>query len=241
MNLPRIEDAPHKLQMYRLLAALINDNDLSSYLIFKGGTCAALRGWLDRFSVDLDFDLAEKGMKDVLRKKIRKLVKDLGFGIKDESVNHLQFFLKYDAEIGKRNTLKLEINDDVSKHNKSEIANLRELNLLVRTQTQDTMVANKLVAAMGRYKDHGKFSGRDFYDLRYFLANGYGINLEVVEERIGKKFNDYITELVVNIETKVTDELLYEDLNPLLSGLRIKKEVKNLRQELLWLLRGLLK
>lgn len=25
---------------------------------FKGGTCASMLGWLDRFSVDLDFDYA---------------------------------------------------------------------------------------------------------------------------------------------------------------------------------------
>ena len=67
MILPRIEDAKHKNQLFRLLREILKNNFLASKLQFKGGTYAALRGVLDRFSVDLDFDLVEKAEKQKIR------------------------------------------------------------------------------------------------------------------------------------------------------------------------------
>lgn len=239
MNLPRNEDAPHKFQMYRLLTAILSESKLSQQLVFKGGTCAVLRGWLDRFSVDLDFDLIDVQVVDKLRPVIEKLVKKLGFEIKDRSVNHLQYFLKYEAPRQKRNTLKLEINDEVSPLNRWEMANLAEINLMAMTQTRATMVANKLVAAMNRYQDHHAIAGRDFFDLRQFLSQSSEVDRAVVEERMKMPFGDYIRQLIEFIEIRVTDKDLFEDLNPLLPAGGLKKTVKVLRSELLVLLRGL--
>jgi predicted nucleotidyltransferase component of viral defense system len=240
MRLPRIEDAPHKYQMYRLLRGILKDSLLSSGLVFKGGTCAVLRGWLDRFSVDLDFDVVDAGLVEKLRLPIRKLVTDLGFGIKDESKNHLQFFLKYPAPDMVRNTLKLEINDEVSRFNRWELANLAELNLMAQTQTRGTMVANKLVAALNRHQDHGSIAGRDFYDLRHFLSQGFEIETEIVDERMGMQFADYIVKLIDFVENTVTEKDLFEDLGPLLPATELKRTVLPLREELAFLLRGLL-
>ena len=49
------QDAIHKAWLYRVLIAIVDNANLHE-LYFKGGTCAALTGILDRFSVDLDFD-----------------------------------------------------------------------------------------------------------------------------------------------------------------------------------------
>ncbi|PJA52923.1 hypothetical protein CO166_03640 [Candidatus Roizmanbacteria bacterium CG_4_9_14_3_um_filter_36_11] len=68
MILPKREDVFHKVQLYRLLTGLIDSNLLSRSIYFKGGTAASMMGFLDRFSVDLDFDLK----KDVSIKKINK-------------------------------------------------------------------------------------------------------------------------------------------------------------------------
>jgi hypothetical protein len=40
------------------LIEIVDRPALAAQLVFKGGTCAAMLGYLDRFSVDLDFDLA---------------------------------------------------------------------------------------------------------------------------------------------------------------------------------------
>lgn len=239
MILPRQGDAAHKVQMYRLLFEILNDNWLSQQLIFKGGTCAVLRGWLDRFSIDLDFDLVDPQNKHQSRESIQKIINRLGFEIKDQSHHHLQFFLKYASPPMERNTLKLEINDQVSPFNQSELANLAELNRIALTQTQSTMVANKMVAALGRLKNTNTVAGRDFYDLHHFLSKGYQVNQKIVEERTGQTYVDYLAQLIQYIEVDLTEDKLYQDINPLIPGNEVKKTVQHLRQELLWLLRGL--
>jgi predicted nucleotidyltransferase component of viral defense system len=240
MRLPKTSDAAHKVNMYRLLSAILNDNWLSQQLVFKGGTCAALRGWLNRFSIDLDFDLPDKTMKPEVRTRIIEIVDSLRFEIKDQSHDHLQFFLKYSSPPMMRNTLKLEINDTPSPLNESEPANLAELNRIAITQTQSTMVANKMVAALGRLENTGSVAGRDFYDLHHFLSQGYEIKKDIVEERTKRAYGDYVTSLIDYVEHTLTETKLYEDINPLLPANEIQKVVKNLREELLWLLRGLL-
>ena len=59
MKVPNKKEVKHKNQLYRLLRALISSSLLANKIMFKGGTCAAMRGFLDRFSVDLDFDLPD--------------------------------------------------------------------------------------------------------------------------------------------------------------------------------------
>lgn len=239
MILPKPADAAHKYQMFRLLSALLAENQLAQVFVFKGGTCAALRGWLDRFSIDLDFDLLDKQAMSAYRKKLHIIFKRLGFTIKDESRRHLQFFLKYPSPAGFRNTVKLEINDNFSPLNRWETVNLNELNLTALTQTRSTMVANKLYAAGNRYRQHRTIAGRDFYDLHFFLTQGYDLDKAIVEERTGKPFGQYIGELIRLIEKRVTDTILYEDINPLLPAQDLKKSIKDLRKELLWMLRGI--
>ncbi len=115
MIVPNKKDIRHKNQLFLLLREILKDPFLSKILAFKGGTYASLRGVLKRFSVDLDFDLTEVKEKENVRKKCYDIFEKLGFEIKDESEKHLQFFLKYDAPQEERNTLKLEISDNVSK------------------------------------------------------------------------------------------------------------------------------
>jgi len=55
--------AYHKAQLYRLLIRLLDDPEIASNIFFKGGTCSAMLGFLDRFSVDLDFDLKKGSNK----------------------------------------------------------------------------------------------------------------------------------------------------------------------------------
>ena len=57
MNIPNKKDALHKAWLYRLLEAIADNQKLVKVMYFKGGTCASMLGWLQRFSVDLDFDL----------------------------------------------------------------------------------------------------------------------------------------------------------------------------------------
>lgn len=233
MIVPRPKDAKHKYQMFRLLRGILTDTYLANQLYFKGGSCAALRGFLDRFSVDLDFDILDKESKNKIREKCQQLVRKLGFEIKDQSQRHLQFFLKYQSVLGERNTLKLEINDEVNKYNRYEKVNLSEINMYCNAQTIDTMFANKLVAAKARFEKNGQIAGRDFYDLHQFFLQGLPINRAVVEEKMGMRYEQYLQELIVFIKNQVDKVVLNQDLNPLLPTLKLNAVVKDIKEELL--------
>jgi predicted nucleotidyltransferase component of viral defense system len=52
----RLEDILHKSYLNRVLMEIIDRPVLAHNLAFKGGMCASMLGYLDRFSVDLDFE-----------------------------------------------------------------------------------------------------------------------------------------------------------------------------------------
>lgn len=238
MITPHLKDIKHKNQMYRLLREILRNSLLVNNLYFKGGTYAALRGVLDRFSVDLDFDLPDISKKDQVRQECYKIFKKLGLEIKDESKEHLQFFLKYEAKPRERNTLKLEINDDVNKANTYEKVSLLELNMFCNAHSLETMFANKLIAAKARFEKNGKLAGRDFYDIHHFFLEGIAINEAVIKEKTGLSTIDYLKSLSVFIEDNLTEVALNQDLNPLLKQKELKFVLKDLKQELLGILNG---
>jgi len=228
--------AKHEAQMHRLLTEILDDKYLASNFYFKGGTCARMLGFLDRFSVDLDFDLAKKADRKKCRVILDDIFNKLDLKIKDESKEALQFFLGYSAPKGERNTIKLEVLDKVFYSNKYESQHLSLINRTAICQTKDTIFANKLVAPVDRFELGFSIAGRDIYDIHYFFLQGYGYRAEVIEERRGKSALDYFKELKIFIEKKVTENILNEDLNVLLDYKKFRKIRKHLKQEVLFFL-----
>lgn len=236
MILPRKEDAIHKSQLYRLLISLVSDPYISQRIYFKGGTCAALLGYLDRFSVDLDFDLKEESFKDKLRERLHHLFSKLGLEIEDESQKALQFFLKYQARKGLRNTIKLEILDGSIPINVYQAQYLKDIDRMVMCQTIETMFAHKLVAVMDRYERNNSLAGRDIYDIHYFFNQGYDYNHKVIEARRNQTVIAYLTDLKQFIAAKINEKIITQDLNTLLPYEKFKALRKTLKQEVLVLL-----
>jgi len=225
--------------MYRLLRLILADQQLASQLRFKGGTYAVLRGILPRFSVDLDFDLPDRQHKAAIRDKCYRFFRQLNLQIKDESREHLQFFLRYPTkQASQRNTLKLEINDQPSPHNHYEQVFLTEVNAYCHAHTLDTMFANKLAATLLRQAKNGKVAGRDFYDLHVFFSAGLPINRAVVEERTGMSYLSYMTELLHFVRNELSDQLLQRDLNPLLPTASLREILPHLRVEIAMFVEG---
>lgn len=233
MFVPNNREIKHKNQLYILLKEILRDPLLSQTLMFKGGTYASLRGVLDRFSIDLDFDLPDKSKKEEIRKRCYEIFKKLDFEIKDESRRHLQFFLKYKAPEGERNTLKLEINDDVSKYNEYEKVLLEQVNMYCNGHTLDTMFANKLIACKARYDKNGKIAGRDFYDIYKFFFQGLSINEKVIEERSGMEYVKYLKSLTAFIKKNLTKTLLNQDLNPLVKQRDLDKLIPHISDDII--------
>jgi predicted nucleotidyltransferase component of viral defense system len=80
---------------------------MAQSLAFKGGTCATMLGFLDRFSVDLDFDVLKNADEDSLRRVFHQIFNQSGFSVALEFDKVLFFQLRYPSSPGKRSTLKV--------------------------------------------------------------------------------------------------------------------------------------
>lgn len=233
MLIPRAVDAYHKAWMYRLLSAIADDVFLPTVIFFKGGTCAAMRGFLDRFSVDLDFDLADVSKIKQIKSHLEKIFERLGLVIHDQSKNYPQYFLKYESRAGQRNTLKFDVNFPIPKSNDYEPVRFKEIDRILKAQTLETIFANKLIAVIGRFKQTGAVAGRDLFDVHTFLLRGYEFKKEIIEELTGKSVEKYLLELKAFIVKHFTQQIIDEDLNHLLSLEQFKKMRKMIKSEVL--------
>lgn len=238
MIITSLEDTKHKAWMFRLLAAFYDDVYLSSVLFFKGGTCAAMRDFLDRFSVDLDFDyLGTREELPLVRQKMEKIFDELHLEIKDKSQNAPQYFLKYLARPRERNTIKIDVSFPVPAANQYESVRLPEIDRIVRCQTIETMFANKMLALIGRYEKTGNIAGRDLYDVHHFFMEKYRYDVKVIEEMRGCGVKDFLVLLIDFVEQKINQNVIDQDLNTLLPLQSFQILRKTIKQETLMFLR----
>ena len=229
--------ALHRSIMLRVLMNILDDRFLSKNLYFKGGTCSSLLGYLDRFSVDLDFDIRNKEFVDEIKNKMEKIFNNLGLEVKDSSKNTVQYYLKYQAPENLRNTLKIDAIDIPYKSNEYEKTLLTEINRFVICQSKSTLFANKLVAVMDRYEKNKSIAGRDIYDIHSFFIQGFDINDAVIRERRDLDTNSYLKELLIFIEKNITETIINQDLNSLLELSTFNTIRKTLKDETLSLIR----
>lgn len=229
MITPKPSDAKHKVQLIRLLTALVDDAYISRWVHFKGGTCAALLGYLDRFSVDLDFDIEKGTNLKKMRGTISKCCASVDLMIKNKSADTLFYTLKYNAPQGDKNTLKLSFMNEEIESNKYEKKYIGEIDRFVSCQTIETMFANKLVALTNRYKKNKSIAVRDLYDIHHFFEMGYRYDPNIIELRTGKNAKKYLGEVMKFISKMIKDRAISEDLSFLLEHshfLRIRKTIK---------------
>jgi hypothetical protein len=103
------------------------------------------------------------------------------------------------------------------------------------------MFANKLVALIERFEKNNSIAGRDLYDIHYFFTRGFDYTSTVIEERRGKKPTVFLSELIDFIEKNVTDKIISQDLNFLLSPEKFQQIRKTLKAETIMFLRDALK
>ncbi len=238
MILPKREDVLHKVQLLRLLTEIIDSAEISKNIYFKDGSAATMLGFLDRFSVDLDFDLKPKSDKKIIDKNLKKIFRELDLKISQKSNKSLFYLLKYSAKPGLRNTIKLSLIDTALKSNIYSSFYLAEIDRFAFCQTKETMFANKLVAVTDRYKKHKMIAGRDIYDIHHFFLSGFHYNEAVIKERTSKRPADYFKDLIKFIDTKVTDKIISEDLSFLLTYEKFQLTRKILKRETLMFLKN---
>lgn len=237
MLIPPARDTIHRAWMLRLLSGIADDRTLRAMLRFKGGTCAAMRNLLNRFSVDLDFDLLSKEEVPIAREHLESVFSKLHLAIKDQSKTVPQYFLRYDASKGRRNTIALDITVPPPVSNKYETVRFADIDRFLQCQTVATMVANKLVTPLDRFEKHGTIAGRDIYDIHHFLFQGLPWEAAVIEERSGMSVQKFLRSLQKFIDKHVTQTVIDQDLNILLPPAQFRQIRRILKQETLTLLR----
>jgi predicted nucleotidyltransferase component of viral defense system len=232
----RPEDILHKSYLHRVLMEIVDEPRASQALAFKGGSCAAMLGYLDRFSVDLDFDALKGANEEELRRVFHQVFDRLGLQVTLEFDKALFFQLRYPSSRGKRSTLKVSASSLRVETNQYRVQYFPEIDRLANSQTIETMFANKLVSVMDRYNQHQSVAGRDIYDIHHFFIQGYAYRGEVIQERTSLEPEQYLAELRVFIQKHVTQKTINEDLNSLLPERQFQQVRKILIPETLSLL-----
>jgi predicted nucleotidyltransferase component of viral defense system len=219
----------HKRRMLKILADISANPLLSVNLGFKGGTCCYFIHGLDRFSVDLDFDLLSQDKQAVVLAELDSVLS--GYGELKMEGKVFCRKLKYDDESA---TLKIDISDrfDINKLNTYRAVDIVSgipLNVLAK----EDIFAHKLVALTERYNNKIKnkiIANRDLYDINYFFDLGWSYNKKIIELRSRKSCVVYLSDMKSVIAKTVNEKNILEGLGELVDNKKrdwIKTNLKN--------------
>jgi predicted nucleotidyltransferase component of viral defense system len=177
----------HREILFNLIRKIYS-SPAGQYLGFKGGTMLYFFYELDRFSVDLDFDLLDLEKSDLVKKELEKILVEFG-EIKDQMDKENTLFFLLDYGEGESN-VKIEISKIGLETNEYEVKNFYGIDL--KTQVIEDSFANKLVASLER----NRTANRDFFDIEFMFRKGFDFNEKIIEARTGKKAEVFLRELL---------------------------------------------
>src|SRR3989344_3364701 len=143
-----LDTATHKNILIKILKDIYTDATISTILGFKGGTAASLFYHLDRFSVDLDFDLLDSGKEDYVFERVKAILLNYG-KLKQARKKRFNLFyiLSYDEKNINAQNVKVEINRREF-GSKYEVGSF--LGISMQVMTKEDMAAHKLCAMYER-------------------------------------------------------------------------------------------
>ena len=197
----------HKTILFQLLKDIYSDTSISPFLGFKGGTAALMFYNLDRFSVDLDFDLLDEKKEEEIFNKVLEIAKKHGV-IRESYIKRFNLFILLSYEDTARN-IKIEIN---RRNFGSNYEMKTYLGVSILTMVLEDMFANKLVAMYERMNK----TSRDIYDVWFFLSNRFPINESIIKSRTGLDFNHFLKACINNLE-EFDNKKIMEGLGELIS------------------------
>lgn len=234
MVAPRIEDVLHINWLYKVLTAVADNTILAQQLRFKGGTCGAMLGYLNRFSVDLDFDYLGDGNNiTTIREELEKIITVLGLSVKEYSKRDVQYLFKYPTEYNYRNTLKVELGFPPNPYNQYQACYFPELGRTLQCQTVETMFSNKLIAAVDRYQRKGSIAGRDYFDISQFFQQKIKYHNNIIESYEPSGIKLFFAKLIKLTNQEFNEQVVNEDLNMLLLPLQFQLLRKTMKQTVL--------
>lgn len=222
LNIPE-----HKNILLQMLKDIFSDTTISPFLGFKGGTAAYLFYDLDRFSVDLDFDLLDQAKEELVFSKISNIVKNYGEMRESRKKRFNLFWLISYAK--KSQNLKVEVNRR-SFGSRYDLKTYLGISMLV--MKKEDMFAHKLVAMSERM---GRTS-RDIYDVHFFLKNNWPVNKKIVEDRSGMDFKELVKQCIVRL-AKMEDRHVLGGIGELLDQKQKIWAKQNLLKDTIFLLK----
>ena len=220
----------HKNILIKILKDIYTDTTVGPLLGFKGGTAVYLFYNLNRFSVDLDFDLLDAEKEDYVFEQIKKILENYGT-IKEAEKKRFNLFyvLVYDDKVPGSQNIKVEINRREF-GSKYEVRSY--LGISMKVMVREDMFAHKFCAM---YERIGK-TNRDIFDVWYFLQNEWPVNKKIVEERTGMTFKEFLQKCVDSLE-KMTDQNILSGIGELLDAKQKDWVRSKLRTETIFLLK----
>lgn len=183
--------ATHKTILFQILKDIYSDTTISPLLGFKGETAASMFYELNRFSVDLDFDLLDESHENYVFEKVISIIQKYGT-LKESRKKRFNLFYLLSYE-DKAHNIKIEINRRQF-GSKYELKTYLGVSMLV--MVREDMFANKLMAMHERIDK----TSRDIYDVYFFLNNRFPINKEIVEKRSNMLFNELLEICIKQLE-----------------------------------------
>ncbi len=185
-----LDTSKHKNILIKILKDIYTDATISPILGFKGGTAAAFFYGLDRFSVDLDFDLLDSDKEDYVFDRVKAIIENYG-KLKEARKKkfNLLYVLSYDDKDINAQNVKVEIN---RREFGSKYAVESFLGISMQVMVKEDMVAHKLCAMFERI---GK-TNRDIFDVQFFLSHDWSVNKKIVEDRMGVSYSDFLKKCI---------------------------------------------
>jgi predicted nucleotidyltransferase component of viral defense system len=216
--------AIHKNVLLRILKALFSDSTIGPVIGFKGGTAAYLFYALNRFSIDLDFDLLDESKTEMVFKNVKTILERHGT-LKDYFKKRYSLFyiLSYHEKDKGAQNVKVEIN---LRHFGSKYELKSYLGIAMKVMVKEDMIAHKLVAL---YERKGR-TNRDLFDVEYFLRSRWKVNREIIELRTQMPFSEFIDQCI-SMVAKKSDRAILSGIGELLNNSQKTWVRKNLKKD----------
>lgn len=225
-----LDTAKHKNVLIKILKDIYTDPTISPFLGFKGGTAATFFYGLDRFSVDLDFDLLNSNKEDYIFDRVKSIIENYGT-LKEARKKkfNLLYVLSYDDKDINAQNVKVEIN---RREFGSKYAVESFLGISMQVMVKEDMVAHKLCAM---YERIGK-TNRDIFDVQFFLSRDWPVNKKIVEDRMGVSYAEFLKKCIAVME-KFDDNNVLSGMGELLTEKQKAWVKAKLKSEALFSLR----
>ena len=222
-----------------------------SHAVFYGGTALRILYGLDRFSEDLDFSLLKVDETFDLRvyeKSIVETLQSFGFEVNIQLKNQdgvvKSAFLKGNTA---QHLLNIKAPDDVvKKYGQGRLVKIKfEVDtqppldfqsekktqllpapFMIHTMTTSSLFAGKIHAILCRNWS-SRPKGRDWYDLLWYIANGYEVDLTHLSARL-KQNCDWQKKEGVKVEEEVTEAFVLKLLRTRIKSLDINSAKRDI-------------